>query len=157
MDRPPRLPQETAHHGIRKAVPIVGYARDVLIDYMNRDRESYCFTPTESDEWFRAMKRSKRITPAKYDKRPRKGTQQKNRFYDSGSYRQAVQRATKRAGVPKWTPAQIRHTTATDITEAIGIEGLSALLDHTTIGVPRHYARVSEANAIKAAKAAPSL
>lgn len=33
----------------------------------------------------------------------------------------------------------------------------TALLGHTTIGMTRHDARVSEANAIKAAKAAPSL
>ncbi|MCA9136211.1 MAG: tyrosine-type recombinase/integrase, partial [Planctomycetales bacterium] len=142
---------KTAQHGIQKAVPIVGYAREVLTDYMNRHSESYCFSPAESDEWHRSMRRNKRITPLKYEKRKFAYDQKKNRFYNSDSYRQAIQRAAKRANVSKWTPAQIRHTTATEVREAIGLEAASALLGHTTIGMTEHYARVSESKAVEAA------
>ncbi len=148
---------KTAHHGVQKAVPIVGYARQVLTDFMNRHPESYCFSPSESDEWHRAMRREGRSTPRKYDKRKFTYQQKKNSHYRTESYRQAVQRAAKRAGVKKWTPAQIRHTTATEVREAIGLEAASALLGHTTIGMTEHYARRSEQKAIEAARAAPSL
>ncbi|QEF97732.1 site-specific tyrosine recombinase XerC [Stieleria maiorica] len=148
---------KTSHHGVKKAVPIVGYARQILTDYMNRHPESYCFSPTESDEWHRSMRRNKRITPLKYEKREFAYDQKKNRFYNSNSYRQSIQRAAKRAGVTKWTPAQIRHTTATEIRAAIGLEAASALLGHTTIGMTEHYARESEARAITGAQVATNI
>jgi integrase len=59
--------------------------------------------------------------------------------------------------VPKWTPYQIRHLTATVIREALGLEGSQALLGHSDRQMTEHYAKLSENKAIEAARAAPRL
>ncbi|MEM1228073.1 MAG: site-specific integrase [Planctomycetota bacterium] len=148
---------KTSRHGIKKQVPILGAARDALEPFMHRPDESYCFSPAESDQWFRDQRRANRTTPLKYEKRVFKFEQIKNPRYRSESYRQAIVRAAGRAGVEIWTPAQIRHTTATEIYDAIGIEEASALLGHTTVGMTEHYARMSLRRAVAAAKAGPKL
>jgi integrase len=104
---------KTAHHGISKAVPIVGFAREALQPFLDRPTQDFCLSPTESDEWHRSRRRSNRSTPLKYEKRQFAHRQRKNRYYHSDSYRQAIQRAAKRAGVPKMDastdPAHDRH------------------------------------------------
>jgi integrase len=42
----------------------------------------------------------------------------------------AIQRACRRAGVPPWTPHQVRHTRATAIRSAFDIEAAQIILGH---------------------------
>jgi integrase len=43
----------------------------------------------------------------------------------------AVQRACKKAGIPPWSPRQLRHTRATVIHRAFGLEVARTVLGHT--------------------------
>ncbi len=53
---------KTAHHGITKAVPIVGDARLALTPFMeNRASDSFCFSPRESVQWYRDQRTAKRV------------------------------------------------------------------------------------------------
>lgn len=75
--------------------------------------------------------------------------------YTPGSYRRAIDRACKRAGVKVWTPYQLRHTAATILRAKLGDDGLSAvqaLLGQKSFDVAEHYARVNKLLAAKAAK-----
>ena len=61
--------------------------------------------------------------------------------YTRHSYRVAVQRACKRAGIEPWSPRQLRHTRATAIRKAFGLEAAKAVLGHLVRRSPRSPGR----------------
>lgn len=154
---------KTGWRGKDKAVPIIGDARDAVTDYLNRDPDSFCFSPKEAMEWRRSVGTANRTTPLSCGNR--KGTNRKKApkrlprdRYDSASYRQAIQRAQKAAGVPHWFPHQCRHLSASTIRAALGgLEDARALLGHSTALMTSHYAQESLEAAVRAAKVAPKL
>ena len=56
------------------------------------------------------------------------------------SYRTAVQRALRRAGLPQITPHQIRHTRATEVRRAAGLDAAQVLLGHSSSRTTEIYA-----------------
>jgi integrase len=151
---------KTAGRGIQKAVPILGDARAAIEDYMNRDSQSALFSPAESVAWWLAQKRANRkskVQPSQQFRRVENPRKQPGNQYDSGSYRQALQRAAKAAKVQEWNPYQIRHLAATMVREALNAEAAQALLGHAELRMTEHYAKLSESKAIEAAKVAPKL
>lgn len=154
---------KTGWRGKEKAIPIIGDARDAVTDFLQRRHDSFCFSPKEAMEWRRAVAAANRTTPMSCGNR--KGTNLKKDpkrtprdRYDTASYRQAIQRAQKNAGVPHWTPAQCRHLAASTIRAALGgLDDARALLGHSTALMTSHYAQESLEAAVRAAKAAPKL
>lgn len=151
---------KTANKGKRKAVPILGDAREALTDYLNRDANAFCFSPAESMAWWYATLRSNRkskVQPSQVSRAKAKPRKLPRDCYDSNSYRQSIQRAAKRAGVESWHPYQLRHLAGTVVREALGIEAAQALLGHSQLSMTEHYAKLSESKAIQAANVAPKL
>lgn len=72
--------------------------------------------------------------------------------YSRLSYTQAVRRACTLAGVPMWTPGQLRHTFATEARKAFGLEIARALLGHARVETTQIYAEVDTAKAVDAAQ-----
>ena len=50
-----------------------------------------------------------------------------------------MQRAAKKAGVPKWTPYQLRRTNATDVANTHSKEDAQLLLGHGSIATTEIY------------------
>ncbi|MEP1644128.1 tyrosine-type recombinase/integrase [Rhodopirellula bahusiensis] len=157
---------KTKRHGKKKQVPIVGDAQVALEPYLDREPTEYCFKPEESARWYQEQKSAKRKTPANqgdrpgYNKRTRAGESKPRQYspkFDKDSYRRAIVRAAKKAGAEHWTPYQLRHTAATVIREALGIEGAQALPGHSKRQMTEHYAKESLDKAIEAAKAGPKI
>ncbi len=151
---------KTRKKGKNRVVPILGDAKEALMDYLNRPADAYCFSPKESTEWFRAQQRANRqsnVQPSQQDRSKPNPQKQPGNKYDSGSYRQAIQRAAKTAKVKEWHPYQLRHLAATLVREALGPEAAQHLLGHSNIRMTERYAQLSESMAIEAAKAAPQL
>lgn len=153
---------KTSHTGKSKVIPLVGDAREAITDYLQRDPQAFCFSPAEAMAWRHAVGASKRVTPLNQGNRP--GTNVKadpkskpRDRYDAVSYRQAIARAAKAAGVVHWFPYQCRHLTATMVRAALGIEDAQALLGHSTPLMTAHYAQESIEAATRAAKAALQL
>lgn len=146
---------KNSHRGQVRAIPILGDAREAITDYLNRDPQSYLFSPREADSWFRAKLSAERKGYGSY--KPVKGTLKAGPKYTSQSYRQAIARAARRAKVASWVPYQIRHLNLTMVRQALGVEHAQALGGHAHVSMTEHYAQVSEARAIEAAKAAPKL
>ncbi|MCC9645010.1 site-specific integrase [Rhodopirellula sp. JC740] len=154
---------KTGWRGKSKAIPLVGDARDAITEFLQRHPESFCFSPKEAMEWRHAVAAANRTTPMSCGNRP--GTNRKKSpkrlprdRYDPQSYRQAIQRAQKAAGVPHWFPYQLRHLNATTIRAALGgTEEAQALLGHSTALMTAHYAQESLEAAVRAAKVAPKL
>ncbi len=151
---------KTANKGNTRVVPISGDAPEAITDYLNRDSESYCFSPAESVAWWLAQKRSARKTKVQPSQQsramenPRKAPGER---YTSHSYRQSIQRAAKRAGVEQWHPYQVRHLAITAVRDALGIKAAQAFAGHSHLSMTQHYAKLSEAKAIEASKAALKL
>ena len=77
-------------------------------------------------------------------------------------YRQGIVLACKRAGVPHWTPYQMRHFFAYDMLKTLSnqyadgdvindamIEGVAALLGHSDVRTTRRYTGASNALAAR--------
>jgi integrase len=58
------------------------------------------------------------------------------------SYRTAIKRALKRAGMEPWTPHQLRHTAATEIRRGAGLDAAQVLLGHASVRTTETYAEV---------------
>lgn len=153
---------KTAHHGVIKAVPIVGDARLMVMKFMDRPSDQYLFSPIESAAWHREQRSLARKTRSCCGNRPgtnlKKDPKRKPGVkFTKDSYRRAIVSAARKAKVEHWTPYQLRYTAAAAIREALGLEAAQAILGHTRAAMTNHYARASEAKAIEAAKVAPSL
>lgn len=118
---------KTAHRGKLKAVPLLDDAKAILSPYLFGDASELCFLTHLGTPW------------------------------NKDSYRIAVTRAAKAAKAKHWTPYAIRHTTAQAVRDAVGPEGVQALLGHSRLSTGEIYAKASEAKATEAAKHAPKL
>lgn len=112
-----RPQHKTEHRGVELVVPIGPQCQKILLPFLDRRPDEPLFSPQEAGS-------SKR-----YGKR-----------YTRFSYRQAIRRAQERAGVPLWSPHQLRHARATQVREAYGVEGAQAILGHETLAASQIYA-----------------
>jgi integrase len=156
--RPPHHKNRTK--GKKRAIPLVGDARDVVTNYLNRDPQAYLFSPAEAVAWWQAQKRAARkskVQPSQIDRSKDAPEKLPGDRYTQDSYRRAIDRACKRAGVERWFPYQIRHLTLTQVRDALGAEAAQAIGGHSRVDMTEVYAKLSEAKAIEAARAAPVL
>lgn len=143
-----------------RIIPIIGDARLALEDYMNRAAKSYCFSPKESVVWHNAQKRSARkskVPPSQECRRKDNPERSAGDCYTKDSYRRALQRAAKEAGVPQWTPYEIRHLVGTMVAEALQLENAKALLGHSDLATTQRYSQATVRQAIAAARVSPTL
>ncbi|CAN5835526.1 site-specific integrase [soil metagenome] len=137
--RPPG--HKTVHLDRSKLIVLGPKAQEILRPWLDRDPESYCFVPAEVSAWQRRRSRrretsvgSAAVARAKPPGRP------PGKRYTRHSYRVAVQRACRRAGIPAWSPRQLRHTRATTIRQAYGLEAAKAVLGHADTKITEIYA-----------------
>jgi integrase len=143
---------KTEHCSRHRVIFIGPRGQDVLRPYLLREATAYCFSPAESEKKRRAQMHEKRKMPLSRGNRP--GTNRKTKpkrqpadRYTADSYRRAVHRACKRAGVAKWSPNQLRHTAATEIRRKYGLEGAQVALGHARADVTQVYAERDYAKA----------
>lgn len=74
--------------------------------------------------------------------------------YDVAGYGRAIERACERAGIPKWSPNQLRHAAGTDLRERFGLEAAQAMLGHKHSRTTERYAKPASRAGIEAAKKA---
>lgn len=72
-------------------------------------------------------------------------------MYSKDSLNQAIERACRSAGVPKWTANRLRHTRLTEVRDTVSLEAAQAVGGHSHVEQTEHYAKVSLALAIEAA------
>ncbi|QDV23039.1 tyrosine-type recombinase/integrase [Aureliella helgolandensis] len=153
---------KTSFRGKAKAIPLVNDAREAVTEFLQRAPDAFCFSPKEAMAWRHAVAAANRVTPDSCGNRVGSNRKETPKSvprdrYDTSSYRQAIQRAARRASVRQWHPYQLRHLTATVVRAALGIEEARALLGHSTALMTAHYARESIEAATRAAAAAPKL
>jgi integrase len=111
--------------------------------------DAYVFSPARSEAERNARKSEGRVTPrwpshlrrndakraGSGRKRPPRGR------YTTGTYRQAIERACERAGVPPFSPHRLRHLAATEIRQEFGVEVARAVLGHSLAAVTEVYSK----------------
>jgi len=122
-----------------RVIPIGPRAQEILSPLLDtRLPAAFLFTPKDADQWHREAKRESRKSkepPSQAERRRRARRNPKARFndhYDVHTYRRAIERGCKKAGVPAWTPHRLRHTAATEIERRFGWDASRAVLGHTT-------------------------
>lgn len=144
--------------GIVRIVPIPKVAQAVLAKYLNREPESFVFSPRESEKLRNhdnSGLRASRTTKAyPYEERRRLKKKLKRsataytrlrHCYDRDSYRRAVTYAitkAKRSGVTieRWHPNQLRHSIATAISQKLGRQAAMLWLGHEHLETTGIYA-----------------
>lgn len=124
---------KTEHHNKSRVVFLGPRCQAVLLPFLLRDEESYCFSPAEARNSTVHLKRG----PG-------------NR-YSTASYRRAVHRACDRAEMERWSPNRLRHAAATEIRREFGVESAKITLGHSNVMTSEIYAQRDETLAEKVA------
>ncbi|TWT40140.1 tyrosine-type recombinase/integrase [Botrimarina hoheduenensis] len=148
---------KTIHLGRRRVILIGPRAQGVLLRYLARGPEEYCFQPVDSELKRRALANAIRRTPAGYgntigSNRKDNPQRQAGKRYTKNSYAQAIRRACLRAEVEHWTPNQLRHTFATEVRRDHGLEVAQILLGHANAKVTEIYANRDEVHGANVAR-----
>ena len=144
---------KSAHRGRSRVLWFGPRAQEVLRPFLSRAVTAPLFSPAESMKEMRAKRRAARVTPLTYGNRA--GTnrtvnpeRQPRDRYDTEAVGKAIKRACAAAypapeGLTgkalkrwaddhRWTAHQLRHSAATAIRKAAGIEAAAAVLGHSS-------------------------
>jgi integrase len=113
---------KTEHHGRQRIIFIGPRAQVALRPFLKRDAQAHLFSPRDV----------RAATPGR--------TRQPGERYDRDAYRNAIQRACRKAKIPVWHPHQLRHNAATLLRREAGIETARVVLGHATASVTELYA-----------------
>ncbi len=128
--------------------------------------ENAVFSPREAVAEHKSRNAAQRKTPVQPSQVKRAADRAKNpksrvrEFYDSTSYRKAVEYGIASANralpasarIPHWTPYQLRHAAVTEITLTAGLDVARAVAGQKTINVTQRYNHADEKIAIEQAK-----
>jgi integrase len=152
---------KTAHHGHKRTIFFGPKAQEVVKPFLKPDIESFLFSPAEAVVEHNAARHARRKTPLSCGNRPRarrKTLSVAGERYTVGTYDQAIARACDRAfpapvevvedaeklaawrEAHRWHPNQLRHTAATKLRQAHGLEAAQVILGHRTLTVTQVYA-----------------
>lgn len=143
------------HHGKDRIVCIGSKGQEILLPYLLRSPEAFCFSPAESEQRRKAELRANRKTkvqPSQVDRSKRTAKRKPGDQYTSNSYLYAVRRAAEKAGVSKWAPNQLRHAAGTEIRKKFGLEAAQVVLGHSKADVTQVYAERDLTLAVQVAR-----
>jgi integrase len=142
---------KTEHHNdggdpdLDRVVYLGPLCQDLLKPLLPDDPEEYVFSPRRSEARRNTARRDDRespMTPSQAARTPTGRAKAPLRdHYPVASYRQAIRRGCKRAGVPTWVPNQLRHARLTEIRARFGLEAARTCAGHRELGVTQIYAQ----------------
>jgi integrase len=156
---------KTQHHGKKRVVFFGPDAQAVLMPYLLRAEDAFCFSPREAVAQQRDAQNQARKTPPNHGNRRghrreglagTKAKRQPGQRYDTDSYRRAIHRGCDLAFPPdeqlkgdalkiwqserRWSPNRLRHTKGTEIRKTFGLEAAQVILGHAAADVTQIYA-----------------
>jgi integrase len=143
--------------GQDRVIPLGPRAQEVVREFLTTDPSAHLFSARQAVAEHHARRSGSRRTKRTPSELARRcpdgpGRHHADRF-DRRGYRQAVVRACRRAGVPRWSPLQLRHTAATLIRARYGLEAAQSVLGHAKPDATLLYAErdLARAHAVAAA------
>ena len=153
---------KTKHKGKKRRICLCGEAQKVLEKYADVAPDEVILSPILAERLRSARRAATRKTPRwpshlEVNARKKKPIAERKvaprAAYDDGSLRQAVRRACVAAGVPVFTPYQVRHAAAAKILSQTGnMESVRAVLGHSHVNMSAHYAGIDDGMAAEAAR-----
>jgi integrase len=132
------------YRGCERVIIIGRRAQAILLPFLDRPADQFCFSPAESIAMRNAERRAKRqskVQPSQVDRRKPQPQRKPGDRFNRNSYLQAIRRACKRAGLPNWSPNQLRHAAATELRTRFGIESAQLILGHSKPDTTTIYAK----------------
>lgn len=143
---------KTAHRGLRRTVYLGAAAQAVIVAHLGADTLAdgdRLFSPRRQQAERYAGMRAKRKTPVQPSQVSRSKAKPKRapgERYTPESVCRAVSKACKKAGVPVWSPYQLRHLVAAELRRAgWSLEHVRAALGHSHASMSAHYATGADA------------
>jgi len=162
---------KTDYRGRERIVYIGPKGQAILLPYLLRPGDAYCFSPAESVEKHQVEMRARRRTrvqPSQHSRRKRSPRKVPGHHYTRHAYCQAITRAilnvnrqrTKEAIdagvdpvlVPHWHANQLRHSKATEVRCRFGLEAAQVILGHAKADVTQVYAERDARLAVEVAR-----
>src|SRR5262249_20211090 len=109
--RPAR--HKNAWRGQPRVIPLGPKAQEVVRAWLRPDPSEYLFSPRDAGRQRHARRRAARAskpTPSELSRRRPDAGGSHAACYDRRTYRQAIVRACRAAGVPEWSALRLRHT-----------------------------------------------
>lgn len=119
---------KTEHHGHARTVYLGPRAQLVLRSFLRPELKACLFSPREAERERHDGANSHRREGQ--PQTPRKTARRVGEHYTTESYRRAIARGCEAAGVPTWSPNQLRHNAATRLRREYGIEIAQTILGH---------------------------
>lgn len=132
---------KNAHRGIEREVLLGPRAMALLEPFLDGLKfDGHLFSPRRANAERKAKDAKVRRRPNQIPT-PVATDRSIGDHYTPGSYRRAIHRACDAAGVPRWSPNQLRHNAATELRRDHGLEKAALLLGHSEATVTaKHYA-----------------
>lgn len=135
---------KTEHFDRGRIIVLGPRGQEVMRPWLDRSPDAYCFSPAEVTASRNARRRERRrspMTPSQAARRQKSSPERAAGLrYTKDSYRRAIVRACQKAGVPEWTPLQLRHTAGTAIRAKYGLEAAQVVLGHAEADTTQIYA-----------------
>jgi integrase len=142
---------KTEHHGKKLAKAIGPRGQAILTPYLIEKEatpEAFLFSLQDTIRLRNWEKRKNRkslnkkgeVQPSQRDRSKPDSAKKPKEMYSRDAYNRTIARACEKAGVPVWTPNQLRHTAATEITAQVSLEAAKEYLGHASISTTeKHY------------------
>ena len=129
------------HRGLDRVIFLGPQAQEIIRLFLTTNLEAYSSARRTSRTCTAGglQQRKTKRTPSELKRRRKaKPAAEAGSSANRRSYRLAVVRACMKAGVPAWSPLQLRHTAATRIRAQFGLEAAKAILDIPASKHPRY-------------------
>lgn len=134
---------KTDYQETERLIGIGPQGQEVLLPWLDRPADSRCFSPIEAHAERSAAMRAARKTKVQPSQLNRSNPDPKRSpgdSYNPSSYRQAINKACKKAGIEPWNPNQLRHSFATRVRGKHGLDAAQVTLGHEHANVTQLYA-----------------
>jgi integrase len=145
---------KTQHHGHARSIPLGPKAQEIVKRHLKTDLHAFLFSPRQVMADLRREQRQNRKTkvqPSQLCRRRARPERSPGDSYPVNSYATAIRRACIKQGVPHFHPHQIRHTKATEIRRAAGLDAARVVLGHRSPKVTEVYAEIDTNKAAEVA------
>lgn len=166
---------KTAYLDKQRFVFIGPKAQAVLLPYLLRPADAFCFSPAESVAKLQAEKRAKRKTkvqPSQVNRRKPRPKRLPRDHFTRDTYARSIRKGINKANrqllkeaeaagldraevalLPLWAPNQLRHAVGTKVRREFGLEAAQVTLGHANARITETYAERDFEKAVSVAAA----